>query len=212
MDNFTPTKTSLNILQHISNNMLGSTFHHHFHILYDLRSNISKEIVNYVEIGAYCGASSCLMLNHPNLVNVVSIDIGTYTPGGVDTIHKNVANFKLDNNQFELIIGDSHSPETLNILKSKISQIDILYIDGEHSYPSVIQDFNDYKDLVCEGGYIVFDDYHDYEYSPQVKYAVDYIISSLSNEFEVIGCIKNIFGARPLEFYMNNCFVLKKIK
>ena len=102
--------------------------------------------------------------------------------------------------------------DILKILKSKISQIDILYIDGEHSYPSVIQDFNAYKDLVCKGGYIVFDDYHDYEYSPQVKHAVDYIISSLSNEFEVIGCIKNIFRARPLEFYMNNCFVLKKIK
>lgn len=212
MDNFIPTKTSLDILQHISNNMLGHTFHHHFHILYDLRSSINKEKINYVEIGAFCGASSCLMLNHPQHVNVTSIDIGTFTPGGVDTIHQNVKKFKLDYNKFELIVGDSHSSETLNILKSKVSEIDILYIDGEHSYPSVIQDFNDYKDLVCKGGYIVFDDYLDSNL--QVKPAVDDIINLLNDEFEIIGCVKNIFEARPThsEFYMNNCFVLKKIK
>jgi predicted O-methyltransferase YrrM len=209
MDNFIPTKISLDILQHISNNMLGNTFHHHFHILYDLRSSISKEVINYVEIGAYCGASSCLMLNHPQQVNVTSIDIGTFTPGGVNTIHQNVEKFKLNHNKFELIVGDSHSSETLNTLKSKVSEIDILYIDGEHSYSSVIQDFNDYKDLVVSGGYIVFDDYLDT--NMQVKPAVDDIINLLNNEFEVIGCINNTFSARPSDFIYNNDFILKKL-
>jgi len=209
MDNFISTKTSLDILQHISNNMLGATFHHHFHILYDLRSSINKEIVNYVEIGAYCGASSCLMLNHPQHVNVTSIDIGTFTPGGVDTIYQNVEKFKLDYHKFELIVGDSHSSETLNTLKSKVSEIDILYIDGEHSYPSVIQDFNDYKDLVVSGGYIIFDDYLDTNL--QVKPAVDDIINSLNGEFKVIGCIKNLFNARPSDWQYNNDFILKKL-
>jgi len=209
MDYFIPTKTSLDLTQYISDNMLEFTFHHHFHILYDLRSSINKEVVNYVEIGAFCGASSCLMLNHPNPVNVTSIDIGTFTPGGVDTIYHNVEKFKLNHNKFELIIGDSHSSETLNILKSKISEIDILYIDGEHSYPSVTQDFNDYKDLVVSGGYIVFDDYFDTNL--QVKSAVDDIINSLNGEFEIIGCVENTFKARPSDWEHNNDFILKKI-
>jgi predicted O-methyltransferase YrrM len=181
MNNFTLTKTSLDITQHISDNMFGNTFHHHFHFLYDLRSNIDKKIVTYVEIGAFCGASSCLMLNHPKQVNVIAIDIGLYTPGGINTI------------------------------KSKVSEIDILFIDGDHSYHSVIQDFNNYKDLVISGGYIVFDDYNDSQYSPEVKPAVDDIINSLNGEFEIIGCIENTFNARPYDWVYNNDFILRKL-
>jgi predicted O-methyltransferase YrrM len=211
MGNFVSTKISLDITQHISNNMLENTFHHHFHFLYDLRSSIDKEIINYVEIGTFCGASSCLMLNHPKQVNVIAIDIGTFTPGGIDTIYQNVEKFKLNHNQFELIVGDSHSFETLNILKSKISEIDILFIDGDHSYSGTTQDFNNYKDLVVSGGYIVFDDYHDYQYSPEVKPAVDDIINSLNGEFEIIGCIENTFNAHPSDWVHNNGFILKKL-
>jgi predicted O-methyltransferase YrrM len=211
MNNFTLTKTSLDITQHISDNMFGNTFHHHFHFLYDLRSNIDKKIVTYVEIGAFCGASSCLMLNHPKQVNVIAIDIGLYTPGGINTIHQNIEKFKLDHNKFKLIVGDSHSFETLNNLKSKVSEIDILFIDGDHSYHSVIQDFNNYKDLVISGGYIVFDDYNDSQYSPEVKPAVNDIINSLNGEFEIIGCIENTFNAHPYDWTYNNNFILRKL-
>jgi predicted O-methyltransferase YrrM len=151
------------------------------------------------------------MLNHPKQVNVIAIDIGLYTPGGINTIHQNIEKFKLDHNKFELIVGDSHSFETLNNLKSKVSEIDILFIDGDHSYHSVIQDFNNYKDLVISGGYIVFDDYNDSQYSPEVKPAVDDIINSLNGEFEIIGCIENTFNARPYDWVYNNDFILRKL-
>ena len=44
--------------------------------------------------------------------------------------------------------------------------------------------------MVKNGGYIVFDDYMDNIYSPEVKGAVDYIITNLlDNNYEIIGSL-----------------------
>lgn len=48
------------------------------------------------------------------------------------------------------IVGDSKSPETLNRLKGKLKgrPINLLYIDGDHSYLSVKSDYEMYSPLV----------------------------------------------------------------
>jgi hypothetical protein len=68
-----------------------------------------------------------------------------------------------------------------------------------------------YEELVNVGGYIIFDDYNDKEFSPEVKSAVDGLIPSLSN-YEIIGTLENKLGAYPSELKEGNCFVIKKIK
>lgn len=206
----TVTKKSIDILDHISKKMTGSTFHHHYHINYDIRSNFEKP-ATYVEIGAYSGASACLMLSHEMETNVISIDIGTPIPKEI--VFENVSRFRKESNSFKYIEGDSTKEETVSKLLQELgdTQIDILFIDGDHSYNGVIRDFELYSKYVSNGGYIIFDDYLDKEYSPDVKLAVDDIVRTrLNDNFYIVGCIENIFRAKPIELSNSNCFIIQK--
>lgn len=204
------TQKSLNILKNISDNMSGNTFHHHYHILYDIRNNFDCA-VTYVEIGAYAGGSACLMLSHPSKTKALSIDISNPIPKEIVLL--NTQKFKNETNDFTYIQGDSSSQETLNYLLKKLNgeSIDILFIDGDHSYSAVINDFEIYSKYLSHGGYLIFDDYLDSVHSPDVKFAVDDILKNkLSDDFYIIGSLENIYGARPNDLKMNNCFVIQK--
>ena len=202
------TKKSLEITQKISNEMLGNTFHHHYHILYDIINLYPEEYyVNYVEIGCYAGGSSCLVSQRKN-TNIFSIDLGY--PISPEIAIKNVNNFNTNNNLYEYIKGNSHSEETLVTLKNFIEHIDVLFIDGDHTLNGVKLDFNIYSPMVKSGGYIVFDDYNDKEFSPKVKVAVDELLLNLEG-YDIIGTLPNIYGAKPINLKDGNCFIIKKI-
>ena len=202
------TKESLSLAEKISNEMDGKTFHHHYHILYDIVNLFPKDQnLTYVEIGCYAGGSSCLILQRPN-TEVFAIDLGTPVPQSV--VMKNVHKFNIHNNKFEYIQGNSQQIVTLDKLKSLIDEIDVLFIDGDHSAQGVKNDFSMYSPMVKQGGYVVFDDYLDKVHSPQVRGAVDDIVSNISG-YEIIGNLPNIFGARPLSLQEGNCFIIKKV-
>ena len=58
-----------------------------------------------------------------------------------------------------LIRGDSHAPATFAQVKREfLGKIDFLFIDGDHSYAGVKQDFEMYSGLVRKGGLIAFHD------------------------------------------------------
>jgi predicted O-methyltransferase YrrM len=57
---------------------------------------------------------------------------------------------------YTYIGGNSHSNEIFNKVKDK--KFDVLFIDGDHSYEGVKQDYNMYKPLVKKGGTIIFHD------------------------------------------------------
>lgn len=189
------------------------TFHHHYHILYDIAESIGKKEINYVEIGCYAGGSACLMLQRNN-TNVISIDLGDPIPEQI--VFNNTKNHNIHKNRFGYVKGNSQILETKENLKSimkeyKSKEIDILFIDGDHGFDSVHNDFNLYEDMVSIGGYIVFDDYRDSENSPDVNSAVNNIVSNLKN-YEIIGTIENSLGAYPDSLTEGNCFVIKRIK
>ena len=198
------TEKSLELLRYISANMQGSTFHHHSHVLFDLPI---KENGYYVEIGCFAGATASLML-HKEKINVVSIDLGYPVPQA--TVLENVKLFNSHDKAFQYIEGNSQSQDTVDQLKKITQEIDILFIDGGHSKEDVMNDFNLYHNMVVPGGYIVFDDYNDSEYSPEVKPTVDEIVKNTS-EYEVIGAIENTLGARPRTLLEGNCFILRKL-
>jgi cephalosporin hydroxylase len=203
------TQTSLIEVENISNQINNQTFHHHYHILYDIANAYPIDyILNYVEIGCYAGGSACLMLQREN-TSVFSIDLGN--PINPDIVKQNVNKLNKHNNNYNYIKGSSHDLEIFNKLIECIDEIDILFIDGDHSYGGVILDFEMYSKLVKSGGYIIFDDYNDYQYSPQVNSAVDYIVSNLKNSYNIIGTVKNTFGARPSELIDGNCFIIQKL-
>jgi len=210
------TKLSLDMVRQIATEV--ATFHHHYHILYDIATTFGDKKINYVEIGAYAGGSSCLMMQRLN-TTIISVDLGEPISKGV--VFENIINYKSNNNYYKYIQGNSQLQETKDLViqtlnNSKIlghtDKIDILFIDGDHSLDGVLNDFNLYKDLVNVGGYIVFDDYYDNVHSPDVKKALDEIILPNLVDFEIIGTFENSLGAYPSELKDGNCYVIKKVK
>jgi predicted O-methyltransferase YrrM len=204
------TEKSVKLVEEIAKAI--PTFHHHYHILFDIADEKFNQI-NYLEIGAYAGASACLMMNRPN-TNVISIDIANPMP------KENVINYIYNNtnttNKYKYIKGSSQEFTTKAevmeyLLQQDNKSVKLLFIDGDHSFQAVIDDFNMYKDLVEVGGYIVFDDYCDWEHSPQVRTAVDTIVQN-ETDYEIIGCFENTLGAYPKDLTEGNCFVIKKLK
>jgi cephalosporin hydroxylase len=203
------TQNSLIEVEKISSEINNQTFHHHYHILYDIANTYPIDYkLNYVEIGCYAGGSACLILQREN-TNVFSIDLGN--PINPNIVKQNVNKLNKHNNNYNYIKGSSHDLETFNKLKEYVDEIDILFIDGDHSYDGVILDFEMYSKLVKSGGYIIFDDYNDYQHSPKVKPAVDDIVSNLKNSYDIIGTVKNTLGARPSHLTDGNCFIIKKL-
>lgn len=68
--------------------------------------------------------------------------------------------FASKNQTIELIRGDSHSSEIVGRLKKILGdrQVDVLFIDGDHSYEGVKKDYELYAPFVRTGGVIAFHD------------------------------------------------------
>ncbi len=56
--------------------------------------------------------------------------------------------------------GDSHQPETVQNVRESLKgcSLDVLYLDGDHSYQGISEDFALFSPLVRRGGLIVFHD------------------------------------------------------
>ena len=203
----TPTQESLDLVRKISKTV--NTFHHHYHVLYDIANTFTGE-VNYVEIGTYRGASACLMLQRPH-TNVLTIDKGEYVKAL--EVLKNLNSFNIHNNEYLYIEGDSQTAKVRQKVKRFMKWIDILFIDGDHSLCGIVKDFGLYEPMVNKGGYIVFDDYNDIKHNPQVHDIVYCLASNLSkDEYEIIGALDNNLGAySSYDIQEGNCFIIKKL-
>jgi cephalosporin hydroxylase len=80
-------------------------------------------------------------------------------------------------------------------------QFKLLHIDGGHSSENVWMDFLIYERFVIPGGYIVFDDYVDPDYSPAVGRTVD--------KMRHLGVFKNYYEVGQVLGYESS-FVLHK--
>lgn len=207
---FKITKKSLDINRDISKKMEGKTFHFHTHILYDIRTSLGKEkIIKYFEIGAYAGGSASLMSSHPYPTDCYSLDLSY--PIDKEIVEKNVERFKNPINTFQYIKGNSQSNETIEKIKESVGNIDILFIDGDHSKKGATLDYTNYSVLLNSGGYLIFDDYLDHKDSPEVKIAVDEIVSSdESKKYDIIGSIKYDILKEFTEMESSNLFIMRK--
>jgi len=95
---------------------------------------------------------------------VVSVDLpGGIHGGGYPAIKQSVyKSFVADktNVSLHLIQADSHSPATRQMAEQKLSgdRLDVLFIDGDHSYDGVKADFELWSPLVRPGGLVIFHD------------------------------------------------------
>jgi predicted O-methyltransferase YrrM len=108
---------------------------------------------NILEIGTYTGGTFWLMCQYSTGYKV-SIDI---VPPEYKEQRQQQRKFS-DN--VILIDSSSQNPETVNtvIQQTRYSRFDLIFIDGDHTFDKVMEDFNIYSKLLSERGVVVFHD------------------------------------------------------
>lgn len=157
-----------NIINTINHNINGRVCHNRVVLLNILVEYL--QIDRYLEIGVHNGASmSYVIFNQKKSIDCYGIDLFESTFGHYKkdhiTYNQSMENITKNNNSHSLITlikGNSYDDKTFkniqNILNDKT--IDLLFIDGDHSYQGIMSDFNKYTSFLRPGGYVVLDDYH----------------------------------------------------
>jgi cephalosporin hydroxylase len=139
-----------------------------------------------VEIGTKYGGTFKIW-NEITQGKKISIDL-------VEGIHGGVSREEYDsrNQSFKSIYGDdciflegnSHEQSTYDKLVDALNGnlIDFLFIDGDHTYEGVKQDYEMYSRLVSEGGWIAFHDINDTERHRQRDVYVGRLWDELNGE------------------------------
>jgi predicted O-methyltransferase YrrM len=120
--------------------------------------------MSVLEIGTYVGGTLLMLcrLANPAAV-IVSVDLprrlGGKYGGGYRSLHVPIFRmFPIATQRLHLLRADSHDPATLDRVRAITDKLDVLFIDGDHSYEGVKRDFEMYSPLVRRGGLIAFHD------------------------------------------------------
>lgn len=123
-----------------------------------LANEVKKtEPKNILEIGTERGGSMYIWDRIAYRGKRISVDMcDKYTKTFRELAFKKAGTF----NNITFIEGDSHSKETYDKVVKELggARVDFLFLDGDHSYEGVKQDFEMYSPLVKEGGLIGFHD------------------------------------------------------
>ncbi len=119
-----------------------------------------------LEVGTARGGTLFLLTRvaAPDAI-IMSIDLpqgefgGIWYPNWKSQLYKSFRTFKQD---IRLIRADSHSDPTFSLIGKILegNKLDFLFLDGDHTYEGVKNDFNAYHRLVRRGGLIAFHDIH----------------------------------------------------
>ena len=118
---------------------------------------------NILEIGTANGGTFFLLSRlsgEDSTLISIDLPINAYI-GGID--YKSKAfykSFALNSQKIEIIRGDSHKKSSLREVKGYLNgdKLDLLFIDGDHTYKGVKKDFKLYSPLVRKHGIIAFHD------------------------------------------------------
>jgi cephalosporin hydroxylase len=113
-----------------------------------------KAPLHVCEIGTEYGGTN-LLLGHalPNVELLIGVDLWVkHAP----QLHA----FKPKNQELHLVNGSSYAHKTVEgvaeLLNGRL--LEVLFIDGDHRYEGVKNDFLLYRQFVCEGGFILLHD------------------------------------------------------
>lgn len=142
-----------------------------------IKSHKPIDNISIVEIGSYCGDSGRILAkNFPNgIINCVDPWTSYTEDCSTFDLHRQALELK----EAELLFDDM-SKEYTNVIKNKISSIeysktvqdesiDMVYIDGNHQYSSIVEDLENWSKKVRTGSYVAG---HDYSWD-SVKRAVN---------------------------------------
>ena len=122
-----------------------------------------------LEIGSYAGGTLycwCRLADPDGVIVSIDLPEGRYGGGSTpERAEEMKAWFPRDRQRLHLIRSDSHLPATFEELERHLdgTELDFLFIDGDHSYEGVKQDFEMYSPLVKAGGLIAFHDICEHE-------------------------------------------------
>lgn len=58
----------------------------------------------------------------------------------------------------DVVYGDSHGDATYEAVRERVDDVDLLFVDGDHSYEGVREDFETYRDLLGNDGVVALHD------------------------------------------------------
>lgn len=126
--------------------------------------------VNIMEIGSEAGGTFYLWCRLASGLKI-SLDLPSGASGSGRFNNKTAlaartAEFKCWAANVHVVTGDSHAQSTHGEVAEILdgAKLDFLFIDGDHSYPGVKLDWDDYRAFVRPGGYIAFHDIKDTEH------------------------------------------------
>jgi cephalosporin hydroxylase len=102
---------------------------------------------NILEIGTM--GSTFWIMNKLSSGKKVSIDIEN---------RESIIHHFMWDEDWMFVAGNSQDPNNFDKIKNKCDKYDLIFIDGDHSYQGVKNDFNLYKSLLSDRGYIAFHD------------------------------------------------------
>jgi predicted O-methyltransferase YrrM len=134
----------------------------------------AKKPKTIVEIGTANGETFSLFCQIcPKDAILISIDLpgSDFSRGYPENDILKLKSFARGDQQIHCISENSHLDETKNKLLKIIKEIDVLFIDGDHSYESVKRDFELYSPLMSKGGLIFFHDilFHPFNHGCEVN-------------------------------------------
>jgi len=149
--------------------------------LSDLVSDLEGDIL---EIGVWKGKSLFFMERFSIVGKVIGIDPCEFQNQVTEI------NFYKDGLKSNINLVRDYSETALPQLLKISSRLKLIHIDGGHLEKNIIWDFMLYSPLLVTGGFLIFDDYADTEFSPEVKPAVDLLNKNgFFKNYEIIGTI-----------------------
>ena len=158
-------------------------------LLYKLALSLNKKST-IVEIGSYVGASSSFLACAAKEKNHTIYCIDTWgnegmSEGGRDTFDEFCKNTKLLKDFTVPLRGRS-----VDIAKTFDKEIDLIFVDGDHSYEGVKTDVESWLPKVKKGGILIF---HDIGWAEGVKRVINEYIKPIQIEEHIID---NTYWAR----------------
>lgn len=135
---------------------------------------LSKKAGTIAEIGSYVGASACCFgaaARKTGRKTIVCIDTwnnDAMTEGSRDTWSEFRGNTSSFSNHVIPVRG--FSTEVVEEVRKITPSLDLLFIDGDHSYEGVKADWEAYKEFLSAGSIVIF---HDYGWAEGVKRVVN---------------------------------------
>lgn len=134
---------------------------------------LSTDADSIAEIGSYIGASACcfgaamLKKGKGKLICIDTWNNDAMSEGSRDTWTE----FQNNTQKYRhfIIPTRGFSTQVIQQVSSQVEKLDVLFIDGDHSYEGAKADWDSYRRLLTAGSIVIF---HDYGWAKGVKKVV----------------------------------------